>query len=168
MGLIIAAMQFASLLLLIHKMLTICDRHGKTDKVFLLFLIVNTLLFFGLYLLHFKFDFGSHLAFLLLFALLSFFHYRKIPLGGYAPLALMVVFFSVYAVYFISYYSKQRTVENMRVMADNLAAQHDPVAEYLLEDISRRLEKDETLAKYLFNMNIPSDQIFNHLQSQLF
>ena len=42
----------------------------------------------------------------------------------------------------------------MRVMADNLAAQHDPVAEYLLEDISRRIEKDETLAKYLFNMNI--------------
>ena len=53
-------------------------------------------------------------------------------------------------------------------MADNLAAQHDPVAEYLLEDISRRIEKDETLAKYIFNMNIPSDQIFNHLTNQLF
>ena len=167
-GLMIAAMQFASLLLLAHKMLTICDRNCKTDKVFLMFLIVNTLLFFGLYLLHFKFDFGSHLAFVLLFALLSLFQYRKVPLGGYAPLALMVVFFSVYAVYFISYYSKQRIVENMRVMADNLAAQHDPVAEYLLEDISRRLEKDETLAKYLFNMNIPSDQIFNHLRINYF
>ena len=30
-------------------------------------------------------------------------------------------------------------MENMRVMAENLAAQHDPVAEYLLEDISTRL-----------------------------
>jgi two-component system nitrogen regulation sensor histidine kinase NtrY len=167
-GLMVAAMQFASLLLLAHKMLTICNRNCKTDRVFLMFLIVNTLLFFGLYLLHFKFDFGSHLAFVLLFALLSLFQYRKVPLGGYAPLALMVVFFSAYAVYFISFYSKQRTVENMRVMADNLAAQHDPVAEYLLEDISRRLKKDETLAKYLFNMNIPSDQIFNHLQINYF
>ncbi len=167
-GLMIAAMQFASLLLLIHKMQTICGRKCKVDKVFFMFIIVTTLIFFGLYLVHFKFDVGSHVAFVLLFGLLSFFQYRRISLGGYAPLAFVVMFFSVYAVYFISYYSRQRVVENMRVMADNLAAQHDPVAEYLLEGISRRLENDETLANYLFNMNVPSDQIFRHLQSNYF
>jgi two-component system, NtrC family, nitrogen regulation sensor histidine kinase NtrY len=166
-GLLIAAMHFAALLLLVNKMLAICHKTCKMDRLFLIFVLVNTVIFFALYLLHYQFDFGSHLAFLLLFSLLALIHHRKIPLSGYAPLAFMVIFFSVYAVYFISYYSKQRTMENMRVMAENLAAQHDPVAEYLLEDISTRLRKDETLAKYLF-MNVPADQKFNYLQTKYF
>jgi two-component system, NtrC family, nitrogen regulation sensor histidine kinase NtrY len=167
-GLSIAAMHFASLLLLAHKMLSVCSENCKFDRLIITFLITNTLIFFILYLFHYKFDFGSYFAFLILFSYLAIMHYRQIPLGGYAPLAFMVMFFSVYAVYFITYYSRQRTMENMRVMSENLAIQHDPVAEYLLEDISSRLHRDETLANYLFNWKVPQEQIFNHLQSNYF
>jgi signal transduction histidine kinase len=167
-GLLIAAMQFAALLLLANKLMETCSDACRLDRLILIFILVNTLIFIVLYLSRYKFDFGSHIAFLLLFMLLAVIRYRKIPLGGYGTLAFLVMFFSVYSVYFITYYSHRRTMENMRVMAENLAAQHDPVAEYLLEDISVRLHKDETLAKYLFNPNIPRDRIFNHLQSNYF
>ena len=97
----IAAMQFAALLLLIHKMLTICNKNCKIDKVFLMFLIVNSLLFFGLYLLHFKFDFGSHLALVLLFALLSLFQYQKGSPGGLCTAGLDgCVFLGVCSVFY--------------------------------------------------------------------
>jgi two-component system, NtrC family, nitrogen regulation sensor histidine kinase NtrY len=167
-GLSIAAMQFASLLLLVNKMLSICTNRCRFDRLLITFVVVNTLIFITLYLFHYKFDLGSHLTFLLLFSFLAFMRYRQIHLGGYAPLAFMVIFFSVYAVYFITYYSRQRSMENMRVMAENLAAQHDPVAEYLLEDISSRLHRDEILTNYLFNWKVPLEQIFNHLQSNYF
>jgi two-component system, NtrC family, nitrogen regulation sensor histidine kinase NtrY len=168
MGLAITAMQFASLLLLSNKMLSVCSNNCKFDRLIITFLIVNTLILFTLYLFHYGFDLVSHLVFLLLILFLAVMRYRNIPLGGYAPLAFMVIFFSAYSVYFITYYSRQRTMENMRVMAENLAAQHDPVAEYLLEDISSRLERDQTLTNYLFNMKVPQEQIFNHLQSNYF
>jgi len=167
-GIVIAAMHFAALLLLANKMLTICADNCKMDKLILIFVLVNTLIFVVLYFLHYSFDFGSHVAFLMLFVFLAIMRYRQVPLGGYATLAFMVIFFSVYAVYFITYFSRQRSMESMRVMAENLAAQHDPVAEYLLEDISSRLNNDETLIRYLFNWNVPLEQIFNHLQSNYF
>jgi signal transduction histidine kinase len=167
-GLLIIAMHFAALLLLTNKMLSVCSASCKYDRLILTFGIVNVLIFFLLYFFEYGFDIGSHVAFFLLFSALAILRHRRVYLGGYAPLAFMVIFFSVYAVFFINYYSRQRTLENMRVMAENLAAQHDPVAEYLLEDISNRLHNDETLARYIFNLNVPSDQIFNHLQGKYF
>jgi hypothetical protein len=83
-------------------------------------------------------------------------------------MAFMVIFFSVYSVFLFSHYARQKMVNNMRVMADNLANQHDPVAEYLLEDISGRIRKDETFKNYMFNRNISYEQIFEYLKSNYF
>jgi two-component system, NtrC family, nitrogen regulation sensor histidine kinase NtrY len=167
-ALLIVAMQFTSVLLLINKMLTICRVSCNSQRIFIYFLAVTVVFFTGLYFLGYQLDVGSYIAFVLIFLLMLLIHHRQIDINGYASLAFMVVFFSIYAVFFINYYTKQRTMANMRVMAENLGAQHDPVAEYLLEDVSVRLRRDETLARYLFNMKYPRDKIFDHLQSYYF
>jgi len=167
-GLMIAAMHFGSLLLLSGKLLSLCTATCTFNKLILSFLLLSSGIFLGMYLMDYGFDFGSHLAFIVMFIVLAILQYRNIPAGNYTAMAFMVIFFSVYSVYIFNHYDKQRTKNNMRVMAENLAAQHDPVAEYLLEDISNRVSRDETLARYLFNWNIASEQIFDHLRSNYF
>jgi signal transduction histidine kinase len=167
-GLIIAAMHFTCLLLISNKLLTLCKTACKPGKLVLAFVVINVVFLSVLLLIRYRMDAGSLLAFLAMFTILALMKYRNVPLSGYATLAFMVLFFSVYLVYFISHYTRQKNMNNMRVLAENLAVQHDPVAEYLLEDISRRLEKDETLAGYLFNRNISVEEIFSHLQRYYF
>jgi two-component system nitrogen regulation sensor histidine kinase NtrY len=167
-GLLITAMHFAALLLLANKLLSLCMTTCKLNMLIGLFIVISSAIFLILYLLDFGFDYGSHLAFIIMFIALAIMQYRKIPAGNYTAMAVMVIFFSAYSVYFITHYSKQKMMNNMRVMADNLAAQHDPVAEYLLEDISDKLSRDETLNNYMFNLEISWEQLHNYLQSNYF
>jgi signal transduction histidine kinase len=166
-GLLITAMHFAALLLLADKLLSLCKVTCKFNMLIGLFIVISSIIFILLYLLDLGFDYGSHLAFITMFVALAIMKYRNIPIGNYTAMAFMVIFFSGYSVYLFTHYAKQKMRNNMQVMAENLAAQHDPVAEYLLEDISNRLSHDESLEKYLFN-RVPDDQIFNHLQSNYF
>jgi len=166
-GLLIAAMHFAALLLLSNKLLSLCAT-CKFRKLILAFILISSLIFLTAYLLNYGFDYGSHLAFILMFVALAVMQYRNIPAGNYTAMAFMVIFFSVYSVYLFTQYARQKMMNNMQVMAENLAAQHDPVAEYLLEDISNQISKDETFSKYMFNRNISSEQIFKYLRSNYF
>ena len=167
-GLLITAMHFAALLLLANKLLSLCTATCKFKMLISTFIVISSFIFILLYLLDFGFDVGSHLAFIVMFVALAFMQYRKIPIGNYSSMAFMAIFFSAYSVYFITHYSNQKMMNSMRVMAENLAAQHDPVAEYLLEDISDRLSRDKTLNNYMFNWEISSEQIHNYLQSNYF
>lgn len=174
MGLLIAAMQFTSMLLITHRILAfLCERYTFRELSGY-YVVLNLTVYLLLYLFHFRFDLISHAAFFLMFSAIAILHYRKIPINTHTALAIAVFLFSAYAVYFIAYYTHKRTLENMRVMAENLATQHDPVAEYLFEDISQRLEKDSVLTRYLYNYHLSYDhmaadrQIFNHLQTRYF
>jgi two-component system nitrogen regulation sensor histidine kinase NtrY len=167
-GWLIAAMHFTAILLITNRLLTFCKNKFEIHELILIFVIVSFVIFLILYMLDYKIDPGSGIAFLIMFTLLAIIRYRNIPGGAYTALAFMVMFFSAYSVYFVTQYSKQKSRNNMRVMAENLATQHDPVAEYLLEDISRRMSEDRTLARYLFNYNISNEQIFNHLRGNYF
>jgi two-component system nitrogen regulation sensor histidine kinase NtrY len=167
-GWLIITMHFTAILLITNRLLTFCTNKFKIHELILVFALVSSVIFLILYLLNYNIDLGSYIALLIMFTLLATIRYRNIPGGTYTALAFMVMFFSVYSVYFVSHYSKQKARNNMRVMAENLATQHDPVAEYLLEDISSRISKDKTLARYLFNYSISNEQIFNHLQGNYF
>ena len=167
-GLLIAAMHFAALLLLSNKLLTFCSKECSFSKLILVFILISAAIFLMEYLLGYDFDFGSHLAFILMFVVLALLQYRNIPVGNYTAMAFMVIFFSVYSVFLFTQYAKQKMSKNMRVMAENLANQHDPVAEYLLEDISNRIRKDQTFSNYMFNRNISYEEIFKYLKSNYF
>ena len=176
-GLMIVVMHFVALLLLSNKYISLCAPSFKFERLILIFVIVNSLLFFTLYLLNYGFDIGSHLFFLMLFIILAAMQYRKMPFYSYTPLAFLAIFFAVYTVYFISHYTRLKTRSNMWVMAENLSTQHDPVAEYLFEDISTHLKTDSVLVDYLYDFTDSQnqghqasieDRIFAHLQSNYF
>jgi two-component system nitrogen regulation sensor histidine kinase NtrY len=166
-GLVITAMHFAALLLLTNKLLSICPATCNFKTFIIVFILISAALFLLLYLFDYRFDYGSYLGFLLMVVILTVMRYRHVASGNYTAMAFMVMFFSIYSVYFFSHYTRHKMENNMRVMAANLAAQHDPVAEYLFENISDRLIHDEAFQKQLFN-RVPDDQIFNYLRNKYF
>jgi two-component system, NtrC family, nitrogen regulation sensor histidine kinase NtrY len=169
-GVMIAAMHFASILLLSHKMLLECKNHCKLNELILIFILISSVIFSIAYMLDYGFDIGSHLAFIVIFIVLAIMQYLQIQVSSYTTIAFMAIFISGYSVYFFGHFARQKMMNNMRVMAENLANQHDPVAEYLLEDIHAQLVKDETLKRYLFNYipGVYDERIFNYLQNKYF
>lgn len=167
-GLLIMAIHFAGLLLLAGKLLACCCTTCKFHKLMLVFLLTSVVMFLALALLSDDLDIGSHIAFIVMVFIVALIHYRRIAFGNYTAMAFMVIFFSAYTVYIITHYSERKMMNNMGVMAENLSAQHDPVAEYLLEDVTLKLEKDETLVRYMFDLGISIEQIHNYLQSNYF
>jgi signal transduction histidine kinase len=167
-GLIIIAMHFAGILFLSNKLLMLCRVKCRFNKLMFLYAGISSVMFGIMFLAGYENDLISHLSYMIIFITLAVMQYRKIPLGNYTAMALMVILFSAYTVYVIDHTEFKKTGNNMAVMAENLSAQHDPVADYLLEDISKRLEQDETLNNYMFNYNISIETIHNYLQSNYF
>jgi two-component system, NtrC family, nitrogen regulation sensor histidine kinase NtrY len=167
-GLLIAAIHFAALLLLSNRLLLICKATCSFKNLIWLFFLVSSVIMLVVYIADFGFDVGSHIAFIALFMLLAFLQYKSISIGNFTSMAFMVIFFSIYAVYFFNHFSRLRMTDSMKVMAENLANQHDPVAEYLFEDLSDDIKNDMTLNRYVFNLNISTEQIHNYLQSTYF
>jgi signal transduction histidine kinase len=167
LGLLIASMHFAGLLLIANCLLAVSNNRMSMPRLLMLFFAFSAILFTAAYYLHPEFDYGSHLAFLFLFVVLAYMYRHKMPMEHHTSLALMVIFFSAFSVYLFSNYSRQRMINNMHVMAENLSNQHDPVAEYLFESVSKKLANDEVLKKALY-IRLPDDQIFKYLQNNYF
>lgn len=167
-GILIIAMHFAVILLIANKLLGVCKLRCKFIRVILMFLGISSGIFLALYLIDYRLDIGSYIALTFIFVPLAVLHYRKVPPGNYTAMALMAILFSAYSVYIISHNSNKKMMDKMAVLAENLSAQHDPVAEYLLEDISDRLIDDENLYRYLFYLNIGDKQMHEFLQGNYF
>ncbi|HLO58051.1 MAG TPA: ATP-binding protein [Bacteroidales bacterium] len=168
-GLIIMAIYFACILFLANKLLMLCKARCRFKRLILIFLVAGSVMFLAVYLLTgYIPDAGSCLAFVIIFVSLAVMQYRHIPLGNYTAMTFMVILFSAYSVYIIIHFDGRKTMNNMAVLGENLSAQHDGVAEYLLGDINNRLEKDATLTRYLFNSNTTDEQIHNYLLSNYF
>ncbi len=168
-GLVIMVMHFAVLLMISNKIVEVCRHRCRFSRLIVIFLIVGGGILILLYFFNYRIDPGSYLAYIILFITPAILHSRKVPLGNHTPMTLMAILFSIFAVYIIAHFNNRKVMDNMAVYAGNLAAEHDPVAEYLLEDISERLQNDVNLSRYLLYWNsIDDEQQHNYLRSNYF
>jgi two-component system nitrogen regulation sensor histidine kinase NtrY len=167
-GLLTVAFFLTGLLLLSDRILTLATGKIKTGKILLAFTVIYGLFLLILYLIRYHPDLISFAGFYLGFILLCLIYSRRPVAYTYSTLLVFVFLFSVFSVYFIARNSAVKEKNNMKVLAENLAAEHDPVAEYLLERLNRKLENDSVLAMYLFDLRYSKEEIFNHLQDNYF
>jgi two-component system, NtrC family, nitrogen regulation sensor histidine kinase NtrY len=168
LALLITALNYIALMLLANKLLRISFEVLSLKALSWLIVLIGLAVFSISLFFEDGFDYRSYLAFLIMFIGLAILYYRKIPIDTFTTMAFLAIFFSICSIFFIARYAKVKNANNMRVMAENLATQHDPVAEYLLEHISAKLSQDDVFQKnYLFNRK-PDDQIFNYLRSKYF
>ena len=119
------------------------------------------------FLLPSKIDFYS----LALYILLGFVIYQLLPGFSYAALVFFAILFGVYSTFTIVLNSELKENKSRELLAVNLSAERDPVAELMFGSIARKLNYDEGLKNFMSVDNF-SDQdlekISDHSRKSLF
>jgi two-component system nitrogen regulation sensor histidine kinase NtrY len=167
-GLLIFALYFTSLILIIDKILEISKKSYTSGKLIFVFTLVLIAVFTAGYSMNFKTDIYSGLFLFIIFIAVTLLKYNRDNIYRYSSLVLLVLIFAVYTIYFTSYINHQKEQNSMKIHAENLAAEHDPVAEYLLERISQKMTSDKRLLDLLIDLNYSSADIYSYLQKKYF
>ncbi|MBN2274281.1 MAG: GHKL domain-containing protein [Bacteroidales bacterium] len=167
-GLMIVAFQLTGLLLLSDHILSLAKGKIRPEILILMFFVIYGIGLIILYTQGYPVDLISFAGFFLFFICLSLIQHRKPISYNYSTLLVFVFLFAIFSVYFISRYTELKQNDNMKLLAENLTSEHDPVAEYLLEELNKKIAKDSTLVAYLFNLDFSLEDIFNHLKKNYF
>jgi signal transduction histidine kinase len=167
-GLLIFALNLTSLILIVDTIFkTTQDSYSLEKLLFIFSLVLITTIIFC-FILDFRIDGYSILFFFLIFLITGLLKYRKVNIYKYSSLVLLVLLFSIYTVYITTYTIRIREKNEMKLMAENLATEHDPVAEYLLEGISDKMSSDKRLIDLLFDFSYSAADIYSYLQNKYF
>ena len=109
-----------------------------------------------------RFDLASLAFFIILVVMI----YRMAPRLSFVALILFSIVFSLYSTWIIVSISEKKELYEREVMALNLSARNDPVAELLLENLVRKIQEDKSLEK-LMNRNEFMDEDVEELSRHL-
>ncbi len=167
-GLFVYALYFTSLILIIDKILEPGKRNFTPGTVILIFALVLIICFAAGYLTNIRTDIFSIVFMFLIFSVITFIKYKRDHIYRYPSLVLLVLLFAFYTIYFTTYISQKKERNSMKILVENLAAEHDPVAEYLLERISQKITSDKRLLDLLIDYYYSSADIYSYLQNKYF
>ncbi len=167
-GLIIFAVNIACIVLIIDTVLKVSRNIYSLEKLILIFTLALISAIIFCFILDFRIDGYSVLFFFIVFVVVGLLKYRKDSIYKYSSLVLLVLLFSIYTVYIITYMTGSREKSEMRLIAENLATEHDPVAEYLLEGLSDKISSDKRLTELLFDYSYSTADIYSYLQKKYF
>lgn len=138
-----------------------------TEKSIFVFILLVAISYTGLNVLGFKIDL-IYIIFLVTFYLIIAVLRKIFQPDSYTYLVFQLVFISLLSIYCIFHYNDQKEKQNMQIIAENLSHEHDPIAEYLFEEITQRINNDTTFKNILFNLEIPYDEIYRYLRDNYF
>ena len=167
-ALFIVALNYASLVLLFDKIYGLCYKACSIQRMIVVFSVVEIFTVGLFYFLGNNIDLVTALFFYLFFIFLGILRYHNKRLNAYSILVLLVLLLALYTIYFTGYHIKIKNTNVKKVLAENLANEHDPVAEYLLEDISTRLSSDSNIVNLLSVSNFNIDNIYSYLRKNYF
>ena len=84
----------------------------------------------------------------------------------FSRIVLLVFLFAVYSAYFILNQSKDKTLHEKKVLAVNLATEHDPIAELLIEDAENTIKADTAIYNQLYSDHFDYDVFLNYLRNR--
>lgn len=168
-GFISISLIFVSVVLFINKTVTLLL--GLTGmREFITAILISLVVFPLVSLLRgFSLDISSILMYLLL---VSISIYTRVNIQyRYHSLTIFVLLFALYSVYEITSETRVKEKSNRKVLAVNLGAEHDPVAELLFEEVNQKIREDEDLArlmkKVVFSIE-EWDEIYFYLRNNYF
>ncbi len=132
-----------------------------------IFMITSAVIFLTLFLAGYPVDLISIVSYFLFFLLFLWLYYKNYNFSAYSFLVVFVIFFSVYSLLFILQKGGQKEEIIQKSLVYSLTNEHDPVAEYLFEELSREIEHDTLIINSL-NRTYDIDEFFNYLSKNYF
>lgn len=132
------------------------------------FIISSVLVFAGAYLTGYRVDFISVVFYFIFFLIILWLSVRDIEVKNYPVLMILVLIFCTYSLVFFSLKSNKKEHINRSTLAVSLNNEHDPVAEYLFEDLSERIQQDTFIVNQLREQQIIIEDLYDYLNKKYF
>lgn len=90
---------------------------------------------------------------------------------NYMNLIMVVIILSIYAIATSSrlmHFNTIKEKENRQLLASKLESANDPIAEYLLEGLTKKIQNDEYVKKYFYDQKISSESLNSRIQQLYF
>lgn len=144
-GIFIIALLLFTYFLMTDKLIAILKNNKLMNlQTTLLFIAAYAIHLITVYLISNKFDFFTvTLPLILTFCI--FFIKRKQIRYPFSGVILLVLLLSLYAVHVFIKHVEIKEKQNRKVYAEKIAAENDPIAELLFQDIEKRLQTDTIL-----------------------
>jgi len=165
-GFVIIIILLASLFLFIDKTLKAFKDEIKF-KNFMIVFIPLMIVLSAIVKVFFEFNL---LSFVFLWGLMFYMSYIRLykKTYTYPGKIIILLIFALYTVVFVTITSEQKDKETRRVLALNLANEHDQIAEMLLEGIEESIERDTVICDLLTWHHQNEGAILEHLQMTYF
>jgi len=162
-GLFIIALLYSSWALLFDKMITLLNPGaGIPGKLIYLVLFVLIVTLSGWLM-----GGGMHLLIIISAVIISvvmtWIRYSTSLQFKYSTFVLLILLFSFLNLSLVVHYSGVKQDNTKQVLAVDLSAEHDPVAELLLEEIENQITTDELLRDFVLDPFTDIQLIYDHL-----
>ena len=167
-GLLIIAFLFTSWALLIDKFLILFKPRAGTWNLVLYLTGYGALLAVGSLFIPSRMD-GVIIGIVLLITLIMILvrYVRKLQYT-YSTYIFLVFLFSITTVYMVVDYSLEKRNNTKQVLAVDLSAEHDPIAELLLKEIGQTISEDKLLSDLIYDPLVDDQTIMDYLLREYF
>jgi len=129
----------------------------------------TAIVFAGIFLIFgYPLDSISIVFFYLISIVMGILNYKRNDISGYSLQVLLLLIFSVYSLAYMISEGSKKEYSVKSSLALSLSNEHDPVAEYLFEELSEKIETDTFLINRLNEQMIGIDELFNYLGKNYF
>ncbi len=167
-GFLIIAFFFAAFALLVDKFILLFQPINSLRDLLIFPLLFGILSGLGSLITSVPFDPVIYLIAAIIVMVLAFIRYRKRFQYTYSTFVLLVFIFTIITVYQVMVYSSVKQKSTMQVLAVDLSAEHDPVAELLLDEIEDSIANDSMLRLLVPDEGLDEGLVFDHLTRKYF
>ncbi len=167
-GILSIALLFVVFVLLSDILICSFFIHFSYLKTLLISFGTIILIFVFYYLKNKDFEPATTLLLLLGLFIIIFIRKHKNLNFNYRSIISMVLIFSFYSVYIIYQVSEEKLKNEKKLLAVNLASEHDPVAEFLMKDVYQEINADSTLHAFTLQKKIDYPWIFKYIHKKYF
>jgi two-component system, NtrC family, nitrogen regulation sensor histidine kinase NtrY len=167
-GFTLIALLFISYSLLVDKLLGLFAKLGKTRAAFFFLLFINISAFALYFVPGSGIYIESPVFFLIVTVLIYYIRVIRKRMYFFSTFVAFILLFSVYTVIEVVRLTEIKAKGDMRIFAVNISSEHDPVAELLFVELSRRIKEDNEIRDLLFQPRIDFTSIYNEIQRKYF
>jgi two-component system, NtrC family, nitrogen regulation sensor histidine kinase NtrY len=140
----------------------------KPGRIIQVAILVCGFLFLLLFISGYPVDLISVLSYILFTILITWFYHKKYNLTNYSFLEVLILLFSFYSLGFIVVDSNKKEKSIRSSLAMSLANEHDPIAEYLFDDLNKQIVKDTSIVNRINSHMIDINNLYDYLKKNYF
>jgi len=166
-SIVIIALLLFIYFLFSDKLITVIQQISLTVKEFILIFLLSAIVHIVIYHLLGSRDLVIIFWPFVILLLIGFIKYRH-SIYPFSGIIFLVFLFTLYTVHVLLKYTRIKEEESRKIYAEKIAAENDPIAELLFQDVSTNISKDSILRSFVSGSEKQTLDFEKRLRQQYF